>query len=146
MLPLRPGVGRLIADATPTPIIIPIFHRGMEQILGIGGFNPVKPGHHLSIRCGAPVDVSDLLQEFRPDGCTGDASSEEALYIAITQRIEAALLQLEQESERDIPWESVSGQASAKARAMLGSWAPSSYDKAWAAAEVDVSHEDNGGR
>lgn len=133
LLPLRPGVGRLVADATPTPVVVPVFHRGMEQIMGIGGYNPVQPGHHLSIRCGAPLEFQDLLAAHRPDGVAGSEAQEDALYRAITARIQDALYALEAASTHDIPWESSSGTASAAARAQLGSWAPASYDKAWAA-------------
>ncbi len=129
MLPLRPGVGRLIADAQPTPVVVPIFHKGMEQIMGIGGYNPVKPGRHVSIRCGPPVQFDDLIREFRPDGQRQSEKVEDALHSAITARLQVALQDLERASHHDIPWDCPGGQASEASRNRLGSWAPASFDK-----------------
>jgi len=143
LLPLRPGVGRLVADATPTPVVIPMFHKGMEQIMGIGGYNPVKPGRHVSIRCGPPVEFDDIIREHRPDGQRQSDAVEDKLYAAITARLEAALRELEAKSLHDIPFDSPGGTASEASRSRLGSWAPASFDKQLAMEAANEQDKEN---
>jgi hypothetical protein len=115
----------------------------MEQIMGIGGYNPVKPGRHVSVRCGPPIDFNDLILAVRPSGERGADEEEARLFEAITARIENALHDLELKSLHDIPWESPGGQASDTSRQRLGSWAPASFDKkaAMDAAEAAEARE-----
>lgn len=144
MLPLRPGVGRLIADSRTQPLVVPIYHRGMEQIMGVGGYNPVQPGNHVSIRCGPPMHFHDLMEVHRPDGIRGSDESEKELYKAITARIEQELHRLEALAVHDIPLDSSSGRAPEADQQRLGGWAPASYAKAAAkAAPAAPEHANN---
>jgi hypothetical protein len=111
---VRRGVGRLIADTHPTPIVVPIFHAGMEQILSVGAMVPVACGKQLAIRVGEPLCFEDLKAKHRGGGskeragaCASSSSAsapifpkgtqvqEKALHTAIADRIGGALRLLE---------------------------------------------------
>ena len=67
---LKWGIGKLIAHAPCTPVIIPFFHMGMEHILPQDpvtrktiSFIP-KLFSNVTVRFGEAIEVDDLIQEF----------------------------------------------------------------------------------
>lgn len=66
MGPVRAGVGKMIAEAAVPPVILPIYHLGMEKIRPIG--RPPQVGHHADIIIGDPIHVDDLLRKHRELG------------------------------------------------------------------------------
>lgn len=54
---LRWGIGRLIMESNPKPLIVPIIHRGFELLKPVdtNGFNL---GHSIDIWCGPVIDMS----------------------------------------------------------------------------------------
>ncbi|CAL7944221.1 unnamed protein product [Xylocopa violacea] len=91
---LKWGVGRLIMESPVTPIVIPIYHLGMDQIL------PNEPPYLLRFRkkvtmnYGEPIDFSELVQKLRAT----KASDTEARKV-ITDRIQEELLRLKTVTE-----------------------------------------------
>lgn len=80
---LKWGVGRLILESTLDPIIIPIWHHGMEDIMPLDQPQPLPHlWKDLTVVFGDPLDVSDLVQAYRK----GILSDSEAR-IAISSRI-----------------------------------------------------------
>ncbi|CAD1473476.1 unnamed protein product, partial [Heterotrigona itama] len=84
---LKWGVGRLILESPVTPVVIPIYHLGMDEVL------PNEPPYRLKIRkkvtmnYGEPIDFTELLGELR-----ASKASEVEARKAITDRIQAELL------------------------------------------------------
>lgn len=91
---LKWGIGRLILESPVTPIVVPICHLGMDQVL------PNEPPYRLKIRkkvtvnYGEPIDFSELLQELR----ASKANEMEARKV-ITDRIQQELLRLKTVTE-----------------------------------------------
>ncbi|XP_053994701.1 tafazzin isoform X4 [Hylaeus anthracinus] len=91
---LKWGVGRLILESPVPPLVIPIYHLGMDQVL------PNEPPYILRLRkkvtmnYGEPIDFSELVQELR----TSKATEMEARK-AITDRIQEELLRLKSVTE-----------------------------------------------
>ncbi|XP_043248263.1 tafazzin isoform X3 [Colletes gigas] len=88
------GVGRLIMESPEPPLVIPIYHLGMDEIL------PNEPPYRLRLRkkvtinYGDPIDFSELVHELR----TSKASEMEARK-AITDRIQNELIKLKSATE-----------------------------------------------
>ena len=94
------GVGRLVSDARSLPIVIPIFHIGMDKVLP----NPrpgekqtvlVRPGHLVTINIGDPVNLGHVVEKLRRDR----ASDEERRKV-ITDVIEDAMAELGKDTEK----------------------------------------------
>ena len=91
----RWGVGRLLADCSPSPLLLPVCHRGMEQVLP----NPSSPGHAqpllprlanlVTVNIGRPVLLS------APAGCE---DAEEA-WTALTAEVQRVMEELAEETE-----------------------------------------------
>ncbi|CAI5739459.1 unnamed protein product [Peronospora destructor] len=102
---LKWGVGKLIARATKRPIVVPLYHYNMEQLMPQDENNcliSVMPRTKLKLRVivGEPVSFDDLFERYADDHVTGACpwktqEREKALYSAITRRIENTLLALE---------------------------------------------------
>ncbi|XP_043520938.1 tafazzin isoform X2 [Frieseomelitta varia] len=86
---LKWGVGRLILESPVTPVVIPIYHLGMDEVL------PNEPPYRLKIRkkvtmnYGEPIDFTELLGELR-----ASKASEVEARKAITDRIQTELIKL----------------------------------------------------
>lgn len=87
MFRLKWGIGRLIYESPIPPLVVPIYHLGMDDVL------PNEPPYRLKIRkkvtmnYGDPIDFSELIEELR----VSKVSEEEARK-AITDRIQTELL------------------------------------------------------
>ena len=59
------GVGRLITESNQTPIVIPIYHLGMDSILP--NRKPYIPrfGQKVTIVVGSPINVQEILDELK---------------------------------------------------------------------------------
>lgn len=91
---LKWGIGRLIADAKVTPIVLPIFHIGFDKIL------PNKPPYiprilkKTTILIGSPLEFSDDLQMLRNQNKT-----HREIRKYITDRVQEELLVLRKRAE-----------------------------------------------
>ncbi|RLN92286.1 hypothetical protein BBJ28_00011826 [Nothophytophthora sp. Chile5] len=105
---LKWGVGKLIARATQRPIVVPIYHHNMEQLMPQDEHNRLisvfpKTNLDLSVIVGEPLSFEDLFEKYAADRVVGSSpwasqDREKALYSAITRRIEDALLDLEKQT------------------------------------------------
>ena len=102
---VKMGIGRLVADPAVTPIVVPFYHRGMQNVLGIGEYNFVSSGKRVVVDVGCPIDFTDLLQAHKEVEAAGPSSAaarkqrKEQLYRDIAARVEDALKNLKQRQE-----------------------------------------------
>lgn len=89
------GVGRLIYESPITPIVIPIWHIGMEDILPNERPYIFRIGKLLTMNFGNPIDLSSLLVKLRSDNVSPEAARK-----AITDKLQEELLSLKPETEK----------------------------------------------
>ncbi|XP_053666423.1 tafazzin [Anopheles marshallii] len=89
------GVGRIIYESPELPIIIPIWHIGMDDVLPNEPPYYLRMGKKLTYNFGNPIDLSALMERLR----SSPVSEEEARKI-ITDRIQDEMMVLKQETER----------------------------------------------
>lgn len=92
---LKWGVGRLIFEAPVTPIVIPVWHIGMEQVLPNTPPYRLRLCKKLTFNYGAPLDLSDMVRELR----ARQAPAVEARKL-ITDKIQSTLHQLKIQTEK----------------------------------------------
>ncbi|KAI4471047.1 taz protein tafazzin [Holotrichia oblita] len=91
---LKWGVGRMIFESLVTPIVIPIWHIGMDDVL------PNDPPYYLRLfkkltfNFGNPIDFSELVRTLRARNATDVEARKE-----ITDLIQNELLKLKRETE-----------------------------------------------
>ncbi|XP_015110009.1 tafazzin homolog [Diachasma alloeum] len=86
---LKWGIGRLIMESPVMPLVVPIYHIGMDEILPNEPPYMIRVGKRVTLYYGEPIDFSDMLKELR----TANASEMETRK-AITDRVDAELLRL----------------------------------------------------
>lgn len=84
---LKWGVGRLILESPVTPIVIPICHLGMDEVLPNEPPYMFRTGKRVTMNYGDPIDFSELLADLRES-----KASEMEARKAITDRIQDELL------------------------------------------------------
>lgn len=106
------GVGKLIARADIQPVVIPIYHVGMDKVMPqtkshkIKNFLP-RIGQRVHVIVGDPIDFSDLLKNYPTYDKESWVSCEEErkVYSAITKRIEDALFDLDRKAKSQLALE-----------------------------------------
>ncbi|XP_029035182.1 tafazzin [Osmia bicornis bicornis] len=91
---LKWGVGRLIFESPVPPLVIPIYHLGMDQVLPNEVPYRLRIKNKVTINYGDPIDFTELLKELR----TSKTNEVEARK-AITDRIQTELLKLKTVTE-----------------------------------------------
>jgi len=94
LLPMRPGVGRLISDTKVRPLVIPIYHQGTDKIKPIGTIIP-RFFNKIDVIIGDPIYFDDLIEYHTKKG-----STKMELYSAIAGRIGDELKKLKEQLER----------------------------------------------
>lgn len=59
------GVGRMIYESPVMPIIVPIWHEGMDEVLPNYPPYILKFGKKITINVGEPIDINQLVEELR---------------------------------------------------------------------------------
>lgn len=93
-LRLKWGIGRIIYESPVIPIVIPVWHMGMEEVLP--NFPPyyLRTGKRITINIGDPIDLKELLTKLKEDKV-----SEEYARKVITDRIQNELYKLKEATE-----------------------------------------------
>ena len=117
------GVGKLIAHSSVTPIVIPVYHRGMDKIVPEKQYKdekkrkkrasvPItiipKMGKTVHMHIGDPVDFSSIISDFKkkhPGMLDSWSSSRECLelYEQLTELVRKEVVKLEAESFKRDP-------------------------------------------
>lgn len=87
------GIGRIIYESEVPPIIVPIWHEGMDQVLPNEPPYVLRLGKKLTFNFGKPLDLTHLVKELR----ARNAPEIEARKI-ITDYIEAEMMKLKKET------------------------------------------------
>jgi 1-acyl-sn-glycerol-3-phosphate acyltransferase len=77
-VPIRWGIGRLVMESTPPPIIVPIVHLGLERVVGLGRRVPRRAV--VDVRVGPIID-GGMLQQALLSGPSDLLRSAVALYL-----------------------------------------------------------------
>lgn len=88
------GVGRLIYESPVTPILVPIWHLGMDDVVPNSRPYICRTGKKVTINFGEPIDFSELVSKFKSE----NISAENARKI-ITEKIQQELMVLKKETE-----------------------------------------------
>ncbi|CAM9998346.1 unnamed protein product [Pylaiella littoralis] len=125
---LKWGVGRMIAHSPRTPVVVPFFHTGMQNLVAEDPATkdvlPEQPQNFndITIRVGEAIEVADLLARHEDEhgplwkysaavarGGADDerkwascSAADQKLYGSITRRVEAALHALEAEARLEL--------------------------------------------
>lgn len=93
-LRLKWGIGRLISECRETPIVIPFFHVGMDDVLP--NRSPYIPrfGNAITVLIGDPLDFNNVRQKFKEEVVA--ASDKRKL---ITDTIQDELFRLRSQAE-----------------------------------------------
>ncbi|XP_043287455.1 tafazzin [Venturia canescens] len=83
------GIGRLILESPVTPLVVPICHLGMDQVLPNDPPYMIKTRKKVTMNYGEPIDFSEMLADLR-----ASKASEVESRKAITDRIEEELHRL----------------------------------------------------
>jgi len=92
LIPFRWGVGKLVADSKETPIVLPIYHSGLEKLM------PERRPHiprllqrnQLNIIIGEPLNFKEVLKQHKEKN-----TKDTHVHIDITQKIYSKMLELE---------------------------------------------------
>ncbi|KJE89614.1 acyltransferase [Capsaspora owczarzaki ATCC 30864] len=98
MIPFKWGVGQLIVRSATTPVVVPIYHRGLEDVLP-ESFRPriPRPFKRVDVLYGEPIELDELLASHRKRG-----SDEQTMRKAVTDLLEARMHELKCEFERRV--------------------------------------------
>lgn len=91
---LKWGVGRMIFESPVTPIVIPIWHIGMDEVLPNYPPYRLRSRKNLTFNFGRPIDFTDMVRRLRERKATAMEARKE-----ITDRIQAELMRLKDETE-----------------------------------------------
>ncbi|XP_075981741.1 tafazzin, phospholipid-lysophospholipid transacylase [Anticarsia gemmatalis] len=83
------GVGRLIADCAAPPLIVPVWHEGLDRVLPNREPYLLKFRKRVFLNVGEPIQLHQLLEALRRSN-----ASEEETRAAITARVQDELLRL----------------------------------------------------
>lgn len=91
---LKWGIGRMIYECPVTPIVIPFWHVGMEEILPNYPPYYLRTGKKVTINVGEPIDLKDIVKQLKEE----NASSERARKV-ITDKIQSEMYKLKEATE-----------------------------------------------
>ena len=91
---LKWGVGQLISTAPVTPIVIPMYHLGMDEVLPTKKPYIPRIGKSVTVCIGEPIDFDETLKELDRKG-----ASQEQKRKVVTDIIDQHLQKLKIETE-----------------------------------------------
>lgn len=91
---LKWGVGRMIYESPVTPLVIPIWHIGMDDVLPNEPPYILKTGKKLTFYFGEPIEVEQVVSELKKSKVNAEMARK-----IITDKIETELLRLKERTE-----------------------------------------------
>lgn len=113
-------MGKLIAHSKVTPIVLPFYHRGMDNVVPEIQLTdpksrkkkPAKPksiipqtGNNVGVFVGSPIDFTSKIEKFKlshPDALTSWQATKESLglYHEIADELREAVLTLQRDADK----------------------------------------------
>jgi monolysocardiolipin acyltransferase len=91
---LKWGVGRLVMEARDVPLVVPIYHEGLEHVMPLNRKYPIPlPGKDVLIAFGEPIDGLEQLVH----GWKQSQKDTVKTRVEITHRIHEAMHRLRQD-------------------------------------------------
>ncbi|KAJ3649806.1 hypothetical protein Zmor_021526 [Zophobas morio] len=91
---LKWGVGRMIFESPITPIVVPIWHIGMDDVLPNEPPYVLRLGKNLTFNYGNPIDLSEMVRQLKDRKATDVEARKQ-----ITDFLQDQLLKLKAETE-----------------------------------------------
>jgi monolysocardiolipin acyltransferase len=88
--PLRWGIGKLVESARTTPLVLPIYHVGFDDVLPLRRPMRFHFGRRLAVMIGEPLDFSELVNDNR-----NAQKPPRQTYIEVTEAVQNEMLKLE---------------------------------------------------
>lgn len=85
----------MIMDSPITPVVIPIWHIGMDEVLPNEPPYILKTGKKVTFNFGNPIELTSLIDKLR-----SSKASDEVARKAITDKIQEELLNLKEKTEK----------------------------------------------
>lgn len=85
-LRLKWGVGRIIYESPKVPIILPLWHEGMDTVLPNVEPYKLKTGKKVTVNVGQPLDLNDFIQDLK-----NEQVPETVARALITDKVQKAL-------------------------------------------------------
>lgn len=92
---LKWGVGRMIYESSEIPIVLPVWHEGMDDVLPNVEPYILKIGKRVTMNVGQPIDMHDFIQDLKNRGVPEPEARK-----LITDRIQDELEVLRVETEK----------------------------------------------
>lgn len=92
---LKWGVGRMIYESPVTPIVLPMWHVGMDDVLPNEPPYILKIGKNLTFNFGKPVDFTEVVKKLKAENSTDEQARKH-----ITDYLQEILLKLKEETEQ----------------------------------------------
>ena len=81
------GIGRIIYESPVLPVIVPVWHQGMDSVLPNDPPYILKFGKNVTVNVGQPINLQEMVDDLR----SKNASDVEARK-AITDRIQSEMM------------------------------------------------------
>lgn len=91
---LKWGIGRMIYESPVIPIVIPIWHLGMEDVLPNYPPYYLRTGKKITINVGEPIDLKATVMKLKEEN-----APEEIARKVITDKIQTELYKLKEATE-----------------------------------------------
>lgn len=91
---LKWGVGRMVYESPITPIIVPIWHIGMDEVLPNEPPYILKFGKNLTFNYGQPLDLSEMVATLKAQNASDEQARKQ-----ITDFLQETLLKLKEQTE-----------------------------------------------
>lgn len=91
---LKWGIGRMIYESPVIPIVIPIWHLGMEDVLPNYPPYYLRTGKKITINVGEPIDLKATVMKLKEEN-----TPEEIARKVITDKIQTELYKLKEATE-----------------------------------------------
>ena len=95
LLRFKWGVGRMIYESAVSPIIVPMWHIGMDDVLPNEPPYLLRTRNRITINFGRPINIADTVERLRKSS----VSPQEARKV-ITDRIQEEMMNLKAETEK----------------------------------------------
>ena len=89
----RLGIGKLVAESEPPPVVVPFYHHGMDNVMKRGEKVPVAFGTSQLVEVGEEMRFDAVIESYRSAG-----RPERELQVEITRQVGVVLGRLQKKT------------------------------------------------